>query len=138
MAVSGPAAVFVQTLTAAKTSPMPRSFRGPIVKDKVGISLAAEYIRDDDTPDPDETHLTELEEKEISTVAARLTFTPTDHQTLEANITLTNDDRWRETVSGGTTYEDIYELDKAVIGLGWQGNPRAHSFHRERLSIRNR
>jgi outer membrane receptor for ferrienterochelin and colicins len=94
---------------------------GPLAKDKIGLDISAEYIRDENTPDPDDSQYTEIEEKEVSSVSARLTFTPTKNHTLEAGLTLVSDERRRDTVSRGNNYEDIYGLDKTIYSLDWQG-----------------
>lgn len=95
---------------------------GPILKDKLGIGLSAEYIRDEDTPDEDEPQYSELEGKEVLSVGSKLSFTPTDNHTLEVAASFTNDDRWRDTsTSRGTNYEGIFELDKTNYSLSWRG-----------------
>jgi outer membrane receptor for ferrienterochelin and colicins len=94
---------------------------GPIVKDKLGISISAEHIRDENTPDPDDSRYTEIEEKEVSSADARLTFTPTENHTLEADLTIVSDDRHQDSVSKGVNYEDIYRLDKVITSLSWKG-----------------
>ena len=94
---------------------------GPILKEKLGLRLSGEYLRDEDTPDPDEPEYTELEGKEAKSVGTQLTFTPTDHHTFEAFFNYVRDDRWRDTTSRGNDYEDLYELDKVIYGLGWHG-----------------
>lgn len=94
---------------------------GPLLKDKLGISVSAEQIRDEATPDKDEPQYSELEGKEVSSVSGKLTFTPTDNHTLEATVSVVDDDRWRETESRGKKYEGTADLDKTNFGLAWHG-----------------
>ena len=94
---------------------------GPVLKDKLRVAVSAEFIRDEDTPDKDDPRSSELEGKEVSSIGGKLTFTPTDTHTLEAAVSVVNDDRWRDTSSRGRNYEGIYELDKNNYSLSWRG-----------------
>jgi len=94
---------------------------GPIVGNKLNLGVSAEYTRDEDTPDPDDPASSELEGKEVMSIGSRLTYTPTVNHTFDADISFVNDDRWSDAVSRGTAYENIYELDKTMYSLGWQG-----------------
>ena len=94
---------------------------GPVLKGKLGFGVAAEYMRDEDTPDKDEPQYSELEGKEVSSVSSKLTFTPTKNHTLEAAVGFVNDDRRRDTKSRGRNYEGINELEKTNFSLSWRG-----------------
>jgi outer membrane receptor for ferrienterochelin and colicins len=94
---------------------------GPLVKEKLGLALSAEYINDEDTPNPDQPEYTEIEGKEVFSTTGTLTFSPTENHAFTADVNLTTDDRTRFTSSRGRDYEALYELGKRVYGLGWQG-----------------
>jgi outer membrane receptor for ferrienterochelin and colicins len=94
---------------------------GPIVAGKLGLGLSAEHIHDESTPDKDAPEYDEIEAKEVSTFGARLTFTPSDTHTFDAEVALTADDRDRETESRGSAYTDLYDLDKTITSLSWNG-----------------
>ena len=94
---------------------------GPLIGNKLGLSLSAEYLYDEDIPDEDMPAYTEIEEKEATSVNAGMRFSLNDNHTLTFDINVVQDDRNRNTVSRGTDYEDCYALDKIIYGLGWQG-----------------
>jgi outer membrane receptor for ferrienterochelin and colicins len=94
---------------------------GPLVKEKLGLSISAEYIKDEDTPDEDTPKYSELEGKEVFSVGGKLTFMPTNNHTLEAAVNVTTDDRWRDTATRGRPYEGLFELDKTQFSLSWRG-----------------
>ncbi len=94
---------------------------GPIVKDKLGFSLSAEYTKVDNTPDKSDSEYDELEGKEVMSTNAKLTFSPAKNHTLEADVTIVSDDRDRRTYSSSKgDYDDLYELDKTIYGLTWK------------------
>ncbi|MBN1904053.1 MAG: TonB-dependent receptor [Deltaproteobacteria bacterium] len=94
---------------------------GPILENKLGFSLSAEYIENDNTPDNDDPMYDELEGKEVFSTVGKLIFSPSANHTIEADINLTSDDRNRRTTSSGRDYQDLYELDKSIYGLTWRG-----------------
>ena len=94
---------------------------GPVLKDKIGVAVSAEFIWDENTPDKDDQQISELEEKEVFSVGGKLTFTPTNNHTLEAAVNIVNDDRWRESAFWIRHHEGFYELEKRNFSLSWSG-----------------
>lgn len=94
---------------------------GPLIKEKLGLALSAEYINDEDTPDPDVPEYTEIEGKEVFSTTGTVTFTPTENHAFTVDVNVTTDDRTNFTTSRGRDYEALYDLDKTVYGLGWRG-----------------
>ena len=94
---------------------------GPIVKDKLGLSLTAEYIEDKDTPDKDDPVVSELEGKEVFSVGGKLTFLLNPNHTLEATAGIVRDDRERDASSRGRNYLGVCDLDKKNYSVSWHG-----------------
>jgi outer membrane receptor for ferrienterochelin and colicins len=117
---------------------------GPLVKEKLGLALSAEYLKDANTPDHDQPQYSEIEGKEAISASAVLTYAPTENHSFNLDVNLTTDDRTNFTSSRGRDYEALYDLDKVVYGLGWQGTIgptrsriQAYRSDIEKNSIRN-
>ncbi len=94
---------------------------GPIIEDRLGIALTAEYIKDEDTEDEDDPRYSELEGKRVFSGGGTLTFAASDDHTFEAGFFYTDDYRWRYTTSRGNDYRGDFELEKSNYHLDWKG-----------------
>ena len=94
---------------------------GPLLKDRFGLSLSANYIRDEDIPDKDDDTISEIEGKEIFSFGSALVFTPSKDHEVKASYNFAHEDRWRDDSRRGNLYEGLYDLDRYMAGLGWKG-----------------
>jgi len=95
---------------------------GPLVKDRVGLSLSAEYRRDEPIEDPDDELVYDIEGQEVSSAGAKLTFTPTSTQRFELYADIVDEQRELRSTDSRGYYETIYDLQKYMIGAGWRGD----------------
>ena len=96
---------------------------GPLFKDRFGLSLSANYIRDEDIVDKDDNTVSEIEGKEILSFASALVFTPNKDHKVELSYNFAHEDRWRDDASRrGSLYEGLYDLDRYMAALEWKGN----------------
>ena len=94
---------------------------GPVIKDRLGIYLAAGYNKDDDTPSEDNSLLSEIEGVETFSLNTKATFTPNTHHTIEISIDYVDEERERETASRRGPYHGEYDIDKYMYSLVWNG-----------------
>ncbi len=96
---------------------------GPLMKGKIGLNVAAEYLNVDNTPDPDDPVYSEQEAKEVTSLETKLTFTPNEDHTITARLDMINDDRVRDNNPlGKRGYVDNYDLEKRMYSIDWQGH----------------
>ena len=98
---------------------------GPLLADRIGISMAIESVHDKAIEDEDNSPFTEIEGRKILTFAPRLFITPFADHRLELFASLSEEDRdlvGSTSVSGVSRIRDsLYELKKYTYGLGWSG-----------------
>lgn len=104
-----------------ESSNMGVSISGPIVVDKVGITLGVEYLHENATPDEDNPQYSELEGREILSFNSKLTFTPVDDQRFELFANIIDEERDYLSSSRGRDTDYTYELDKYMFGASWSG-----------------
>ena len=96
--------------------------RGPVVKERLGVSLSAEHIRNEDTLYKEDKEKTDLEGREIESIGGKLVFTPLDDHQFTLHFQGTQEERWRNAKSRrGSPYLGIYDLEKYMTGLDWNG-----------------
>ncbi|WP_293828676.1 TonB-dependent receptor [uncultured Brevundimonas sp.] len=74
---------------------------GPLVQDKLGLSLFAESKARANTPQETNERLSDLEDRESLTGSATLSWTPDMAQRIDLTVLAGRDDRYRDTVSTG-------------------------------------
>ena len=96
---------------------------GPVLMDRVGLYLAAGYSTQDDTPNEDDSAVSELEGVDDFSLNSRLTFTPNDNHTVNLAVNYVNEDRWRQsrTRRGNIPFIGEFEIDRYMYSLGWEG-----------------
>ncbi len=105
-----------------ESSNMGVSISGPLVTDKVGISLGVEYLHENATPDEDNHQYTEIEGREILSFNTKLTLTPTENHRFELFANVIDEERDYLSSSRGRDTDYTYELDKYMIGASWGGD----------------
>lgn len=95
---------------------------GPI-GDKVGLLLSYTFNDVEDVPLQADPTLTELEGKQAHNLYGRVTFEPADGHRFDVDLTITKEDRFRNTNSRGRppTYEGSYDLNKFQYGASYSG-----------------
>lgn len=107
----------------------------PIIEDRLGVSLSATYLDRDDVPDMDDPAISEIEGRESYSARAGLDWTPDDQQTIKLSYLYTQDDRWRDTRSGGRTpvdYQYRDDIQRELISASHDGQ---WSWGETRLSL---
>jgi len=89
---------------------------GPVIKDKLGIRVSAEYSNEEVTPDKDDEKQTDIEGKEVTSGSVGLTYTPSSDHTLNIFFNGANDERERPALSRGKYFTDYYDIDKYQVG----------------------
>lgn len=95
---------------------------GPLIGERLGLSLSAGYIRDQNTPDETDPGLSAIEGREIFTVASRLSLALNEKHRLELFADLVDEERWLNGISSNRYTETDYELDKSMYGINWSGD----------------
>ncbi len=95
---------------------------GPIAEERIGISLATAYRKNDPVTDPEDEKLYDIEGQEVRSLNAKITFTPGPDHRFELYADIIDEERELRSIdSRSRYYETVYELDKHLIGLGWHG-----------------
>jgi len=98
---------------------------GPLLADRLGISIAIESLRDKAIEDKDNPPFTEIEGRKILTFAPRLFIHPFGDHRFELFASLSEEDRdlvGSSRVGGvNRVHDSLYELKKSTYGLGWSG-----------------
>ena len=97
------------------------SVSGPIIKDKLSISLAVDHVHEKATPDEDNPQYSEIEGREILSFNPRLFFTPNKDHRFELFATVVDEERDYLSSSSSTDVSYLYELDKYMVGAAWSG-----------------
>lgn len=94
---------------------------GPIIKDKLSISLAVDYLHEKATADEDNPQYSEIEGREILSFSPRLFFTPNKDHRFELFATVVDEERDYLSSSRDIDVSYLYELDKYMVGAAWNG-----------------
>ncbi len=97
---------------------------GPLVQDRLGLSLFAESKGRANTPQADDERLSNLEDRETLTGSATLTWTPDAAQRLDLTALAGRDDRYRDTVTAGSRpvyYRYADTVDRRQYALSHTG-----------------
>jgi outer membrane receptor for ferrienterochelin and colicins len=96
--------------------------RGPLVNERLVISLSAGYDKDDDTPSEDNPDISELEGIETFSFNSKVAFTPNKKHTVDLGVDFANIERWYDSVMRGKFYDSEYDVDKYTLSLSWRGS----------------
>jgi outer membrane receptor for ferrienterochelin and colicins len=97
------------------------NFSGPLIKNRLGISLALEHAHEKATPDEDSPQYTEIEGRKILSFSPKLVLTLNKDHQFELFATLTDEERDYLSSFRGRDVDYLYELKKYMVGLGWNG-----------------
>lgn len=97
---------------------------GPLVQDRLGLSLFAESKARANTPQETNERLSDLEDRETLTGSATLSWTPDTAQRIDLTVLAGRDDRYRDTVSTGARpvyYRYADTVDRRQYALSHTG-----------------
>jgi len=104
---------------------MGATISGPIVADRLGISISVEALHDEPVEDEDNPPFTEIEGREILTFSPKIFLTPFGDHRFELFASYSDEERDlvdSRNVSGVARVRDsLYKLKKYTAGLGWSG-----------------
>jgi outer membrane receptor for ferrienterochelin and colicins len=107
----------------------------------VDLRLTADSQRISPVPIKEDKRYSELEGRDSKTAGFTAGWNIAPGQRLEVGMIDGREDRWRGNVSGATTYEDRYELERSHGHVSWQGQFdgwRAQAdYYRSELDITN-
>lgn len=89
---------------------------GPLVKDRLGLTLSAEYSNEEPTPDKDDEKIYEIEGKEVATGSVALSYTPSGDVSMNLFFNGADEERKYRNASRGKYYRDIYDIKKYQYG----------------------
>jgi len=107
--------------TGGNSSNVGVNFSGPIIKERLGLSLALGYNRDKAVPDEDNPNISELEGSRLYSFSPKLILTPNRNHQFELFANLADEERNFLSSSRGANFGYLYELSKYMVGIGWKG-----------------
>ncbi|TFH84841.1 TonB-dependent receptor [Billgrantia azerbaijanica] len=96
---------------------------GPLVADRLALSLNASLQRQAATPEAEQPELTELEGRELTAGGLSLSFTPNANHRFTLDYDRSDEERWRDTLHRGRqpVHESRYDLDREHASLTHNG-----------------
>ncbi len=94
---------------------------GPLIKDKLNISLSINHLREKAIPDEDNPQYSEIEGRKILSFSPRLFYTFNENHRFELFATAIDEERDYLSSSRGRDISYLYELDKYMYGAAWSG-----------------
>lgn len=97
------------------------SVSGPVIADRLGVSFAAEYVRDQPISDRDDPPFTEIEGRKILTFSPRFYLTPFGDHRFELFGSFSDEERDLVGLSSSRIRDSFYDLKKYQVGVAWSG-----------------
>ncbi|GGJ87636.1 TonB-dependent receptor domain-containing protein [Pseudomonas matsuisoli] len=118
---------------------------GPLVQDRLSLSLTGETRRRQATADDDDPAISEIEGRDVHSGTATLSWTPDTAQRIDLSYGSGKEDRWRNTRSGGripVEYESQDRIERERFSIAhsgdWTWGTSSLRAYRNTLERRNR